>query len=142
MRVPVLAVSLAALVPVAAFAADPAPSHPAEVAFVGEGERGYVYRRFPTGERLYVSDNDTDGRSACTGGCASAWPPVYAPAGAKPVGEWTIVVRSDGARQWALRGKPVYTRFHDSPDIATGDGIGGVWHLVGYTQVEANPPVR
>lgn len=116
-----------------------APAHPSEVAFVGEGAKGHVYRKFPTGERLYVSDNDVNGQSSCTGGCASAWPPVYAPADAKPVGDWTPVRRSDGKAQWALAGRPVYTRFHDSPEIATGDGVDGVWHLVDYTAVETAP---
>ena len=109
-------------------------SHPGEVAFVDEGAKGYVYRKFPTGERLYVSDRDGPGRSVCNGGCASAWPPVYAPAKAAAVGDWTIVQRSDGRTQWALRGRPVYTRFHDSADVATGDGVDGVWHLVDYTR--------
>ena len=133
MRLAALALTLSGLGALPAAAAEPAPSHPSEVAFVGEGAKGYVYRRFPTGERLYVSDRDTGGASACTGGCASAWPPVYAPAGAVPVGDWTILARPDGTRQWAFKGRPVYTRFHDSPDVATGDGIDGVWHLIGYT---------
>ncbi|HEX7751251.1 MAG TPA: hypothetical protein VF440_02515 [Novosphingobium sp.] len=110
------------------------PRHPPEVAFVGEGEKGYVYRKFPTGERLYVSDRDGPGRSVCNGGCASAWPPVYAPAEAAAVGDWTVVQRSDGRTQWALNGRPVYTRFHDTAEVATGDGVDGVWHLVDYTR--------
>lgn len=112
--------------------AVPMPRYPTEVAFVGEGANGYVYRRFPTGERLYVSDRDGPGRSVCNGGCASAWPPIYAPAGAAPVGDWTIVQRSDGRTQWALNGRPVYTRFHDTSEVTTGDGVDGVWHLVDY----------
>ena len=140
MRVLALVMSFAGLFALPAAATENAPTHPSEVAFVGEGAKGFVYRRFPGGERLYVSDRDRNGRSSCMEGCASAWPPVYAPADAAPVGEWTIVQRGDGRRQWALKGRPVYTRFHDSSEIATGDGIDGVWHLVGYTQVAANPP--
>ena len=132
MHLAALAVVLAGIGMPAIAAAETTPGHPPEVAFVGEGAKGYVYRRFPTGERLYVSDRDKGG-SACTGGCATAWPPVYAPANAMPVGDWTIVARPDGLRQWALKGRPVYSRFHDSPEIATGDGVDGVWHLVGYT---------
>jgi len=109
-----------------------APTHPREVAFVDEAERGWVYRKFPSGVRLYTYDRDLPGQSVCNATCVGPWPPVYAPAGAQPVGEWTIVQREDGTRQWALNGKPVYVRFHDTPDIATGDGIDGVWHIVSH----------
>ena len=139
MRVLASVVCITGLFQGSSAAQDQIPSHPAEVAFVGEGTKGYVYRKFPTGERLYVSDKDTGGVSSCTGGCASAWPPVYAPTDAKAVGDWTLVRRDDGRAQWALKGRPVYLRFHDSPEIATGDGIDGVWHLVGHVQPTAQP---
>lgn len=133
-------------VPAATFAQGAAPSakpptHPEEVAYIDEGEKGNVYRRFPTGERLYTYDRDPAGKSACNTGCSSAWPPVFAPADAVPVGEWTIIRRADGKRQWALKGKPVYTRFHDAPDTAIGDGLQGEWHVVPYTARAVNPPV-
>lgn len=97
-----------------------------------EGERGYLYRRFPGGQRLYFTDRDRLGVSTCYDGCAAAWPPVPAPADARPVGPWTVIVRKDGTRQWALRGRPVYTRFHDAPDNPIGDGYEGVWHVLPY----------
>src|SRR5687768_14371033 len=75
------------------------PSHPAEVALVDEGQRGSVYRRFPSGQRLYVFDLDPRGRSTCNGGCALAWPPVPAPDDASTTGDWTIIKRADGTRQ-------------------------------------------
>ena len=117
-------------------------THPAEVAYVKESERGYVYRRFPTGERLYTYDRDPMGHSVCNRGCDSAWPPVIAPADAAAVGDWTIVARYDGTRQWALKGKPVYMRFHDAPEIASGDGMDGVWHVIGYTPAPVEPIVN
>jgi predicted lipoprotein with Yx(FWY)xxD motif len=113
------------------------PSHPSEVAFVDEGAKGYVYRKFPTGERLYVSDLDQLNKSLCNGGCASAWPPVYAPNDAVAVGEWKPIRRDDGRLQWALQGRPVYMRFHDSPEDPTGYKLDGVWHLVAHVQVKA-----
>lgn len=108
------------------------PSHPEEVALVDEGDRGSVYRRFPGGQRLYTYDRDLPGRSLCNADCEGGWPPVPAPADAAPVGRWTIVVRHDGSRQWALDRMPVYTRFHDSPEYPGGDGFHGVWRLVPY----------
>jgi predicted lipoprotein with Yx(FWY)xxD motif len=119
--------------------ADKLPSHPGEVALVDEGSRGTVYRRFPGGQRLYTFDRDPPGQSSCNYGCSSAWPPVPAPSDAAPVGDWSIVVRADGTRQWALKGKPVYTRFHDAPDKPGGDGLEGVWRLIPYTSAPVNP---
>jgi predicted lipoprotein with Yx(FWY)xxD motif len=58
----------------------------------------------------------------CAGDCLMRWRPVPAASQAQPVGEWTIVTASDGARQWAFRGKPVFTfakekEFKDNPHI-------------------------
>lgn len=118
-----------------ALASVPQQDYPGEVAFVDEGAKGFVYRRFPTGERLYTYDRDPPGQSICNYGCMSAWPPLLAKPEAVAMGDWTVVIRFDGKRQWALDGKPVYTRFHDSPDVATGDGVDGVWHLIDYVKV-------
>ena len=130
--------------PVAAQASAPSrpreiPSHPGQVAFVDEGELGFVYRRFPNGQRLYTYDRDKKDRSYCTGGCASAWPPVMAAPDAVPMGEWTTVVRDNGSKQWAFRGKPVYTRFHDDPQAPVGDGLHGLWHIIPHTHLPASP---
>ena len=108
------------------------PNHPEEVAWIDEGEQGFVYRRFPGGQRLYVFDGDRPGQSMCNAGCAAAWPPVPAPADTANVGPWTVIVRKDGSRQWAIKGRPVYTRFHDSPENPSGDGYEGKWHVVPY----------
>jgi predicted lipoprotein with Yx(FWY)xxD motif len=115
----------------------PAPdeliTHPAEVALMDEGARGFVFRRFTSGQRLYVSDLDPPGRSNCYEGCASAWPPLVAPPGAKPLGQWTVISRRDGRLQWAFQGRPVYTLFHDSPSDPGGNGIDGVWRIIDYS---------
>lgn len=79
---------------------------------------------------LYTFDNDTPGKSVCNGGCATAWPPLAAPADAKPVGKWTVIKRDDGSSQWAADGKPVYTFVQDIDGTPKGDGLRGVWHLV------------
>jgi len=117
------------------------PSHPGEVALVDEGQRGSVYRSFPSGQRLYTFDRDPPGQSACLVGCAMAWPPVLAPSDAVTTGDWTVIARSDGGRQWALKGKPVYTRFHDAPDAPGGEAVSPSWHLVPYAPVGATRTV-
>ena len=45
--------------------------------------------------------------------CVQEWPPVLAPADAKPVGSWTIVARPDGRKQWAYEGYALYTSILD-----------------------------
>lgn len=106
--------------------------YPTEVALSEVGDKGYVYVRFPGAQRLYTYDLDRAGRSFCNEGCDSAHPPILAPAGSKPMGDWTVIRRDDGLLQWAYRGQPVYTLFHDAPNAPHGDGEGGVWHLLPY----------
>ena len=82
---------------------------------------------------LYSYDRDEKEKSNCNASCAAAWPPLPAPANAKPFGRWTVVNRADGKKQWAFDGKPVYTNAHDTEGVATGNGSGGVWHLLPTT---------
>ena len=78
---------------------------------------------------LYVSDADTDGKSHCEGACQEKWQPLLAPIIAKEQGGWTAVRRSDGSRQWALKGKPVYTYYRDVyPGDYKGNGQPG-WEV-------------
>lgn len=81
------------------------------------------------GMALYNYDLDTNGKSACTGDCAAAWPPLRAEAGTEGVGEWTVVALDDGTFQWAFRGHPLYTFVKDTmPGEVNGDGVAG-FHL-------------
>ena len=45
--------------------------------------------------------------------CEAQWPPVLASANAKAVGEWTIINRADGLRQWAFQGFPIHRSYKD-----------------------------
>ncbi len=60
------------------------------------------------GMTLYTFDRDATGKSNCNGVCATNWPPLMAGADAKASGDWTIVTRDDGGKQWAYKGKPLY----------------------------------
>jgi predicted lipoprotein with Yx(FWY)xxD motif len=84
------------------------------------------------GLALYSFDQDADaGKPSCTGDCAGAWPPLVAPAGATPFGDWSIALRDDGAKQWAYKGRPLYRSAKDSkPGETNGNGFDGVWHTV------------
>jgi predicted lipoprotein with Yx(FWY)xxD motif len=85
----------------------------------------------PDGMTVYTFDQDTAGASSCYGECAEEWPPVTAPSDAQPFGNLSIIERTDGTRQWAHAGMPLYL-YHDdaAPGDTEGDGEGGVWHVV------------
>ncbi len=82
------------------------------------------------GMTLYTFDRDSAGKSNCNGQCLTTWPPLAAAADAKASGDWSIVTRDDGAKQWAYKTKPLYT-FNKvaKPGDAAGDGVNNVWHL-------------
>jgi predicted lipoprotein with Yx(FWY)xxD motif len=84
------------------------------------------------GLTLYSVDRDSDaGKPSCTGTCAAAWPPLAAPADAGPFGDWSIVARDDGSKQWAYKGHPLYRSTRDSkPGETNGNGIDSAWHTV------------
>ena len=85
------------------------------------------------GMTLYTFDKDVagSGKSACNGGCAALWPPATAAVSEQPMGAYTVVVRDDGSRQWAYKGKPVYTYQADQkPGERAGDNFKYVWHII------------
>jgi len=66
------------------------------------------------GMTLYTWDNDKEAnKSSCTGMCLMNWPAMKAEASDKDMGDFKVITREDGSKQWAYKGKPVYTRFHD-----------------------------
>jgi predicted lipoprotein with Yx(FWY)xxD motif len=83
------------------------------------------------GMTLYTFDKDAGGKSMCNGPCADNWPPLMASDGAKPAADMTVVVRDDGKKMWAYKGKPLYTFKKDTAAGETnGDGfMNGVWHI-------------
>ncbi|MGO4387353.1 hypothetical protein AB4Y85_07425 [Microvirga sp. 2YAF29] len=83
------------------------------------------------GMTLYIFDKDSTGKSACNGQCAQNWPPLMAPANAAASGSWSVITRDDGAKQWAYKGKPLYTWVKDTkPGDATGEGVANnTWHI-------------
>ncbi|TEA78906.1 COG4315 family predicted lipoprotein [Allopusillimonas ginsengisoli] len=85
------------------------------------------------GMTVYTFDKDTanNGTSACADQCAKAWPPVVADSSAKPEGEYSVIMRTDGTQQWAFRGMPLYTFAKDTqPGEKKGDNFKDIWHVV------------
>ena len=88
----------------------------------------------PKGMTLYYRTKDSNGVSACTGSCATAWPPLTASgaptAGAGASGTLGTIQRSDGTTQVTYQGWPLYYYGADQkPGDAMGEKIGGVWFV-------------
>ncbi len=79
------------------------------------------------GYTLYAFDGDpAKDAKACAAPCA--WQPVAAAQLADPMGDFTLVKRADGIRQWAYKGRGLYTYAHDlAPDDANGVGADKHW---------------
>ena len=93
-------------------------------------ERGYS---------VYTWDNDASNKSNCVGDCAQIWVPAHAPASAQPQGDWSIVQRAPGVRQWAFRKKPVYSFTEDTQRESLNGGDVPGWHNVYTTKAPAHP---
>ena len=105
----------------AAYSQSPAPAQSADGVLVGSN-----------GMTLYTFDRDAanSGKSACNGQCAALWPPLMAKADDKGSGDWSVITRDDGAKQWAYKGKPLYFWVKDTKaGDRTGDGVNNVWKL-------------
>lgn len=94
---------------------------------------------------IYSSDKDRPGHSNCDDRCAQTWLPVVAPQTAHALGDWSVVERSPGVRQWAFRKKPLYIYAPEQNQSAFGsvsklDGtdVPG-WHNV-YVQIAPPAP--
>ncbi|MFQ5684708.1 MAG: hypothetical protein ACE5HC_15745 [Candidatus Binatia bacterium] len=87
----------------------------------------------PKGMTLYLFDNDkVPGKSNCYGGCAETWPPFVPKRGdPTPVAPLTIIIRTDGSKQYAYKGRPLYTYVEDASVGSTeGQGLGDRWWVV------------
>lgn len=90
------------------------------------------------GKTLYVFGKDSNGTSACSGSCASTWPPFTVGAGQSAVagsgvtGTISTIQRSDGTSQVAINGHPLYYFGGDKAAGDTnGEGLNGVWYAAG-----------
>lgn len=101
------------------------------------------------GRTLYLFKADSGTRSACTGACATAWPPLLttskpvAGTGAKASLLGTAP-RPNGATQVTYNGHPVYTFVKDqAPGQTNGQGVnafGAPWFALTSTGNQASTP--
>jgi predicted lipoprotein with Yx(FWY)xxD motif len=104
-----------------------------------------------TGRTLYLFKADVGTKSACTGACATAWPPLLATG--KPLAGTGLtasklgtITRSGGSQQVTYNGHPVYEFIKDQkPGQTTGQGVtafGAAWFALSPSgsQISATPP--
>jgi len=75
------------------------------------------------GNALYTYGADSTGVSNCTGSCLYSWPIYQAPTSTNLPINVTIITRSDGSKQYAYKGMPLYTFTSDTSGQVTGDGV-------------------
>lgn len=88
------------------------------------------------GFTLYTFIKDTADQSNCGATCIGNWPPLYAAAEAQGAGDFSVITRSDGSKQWAYKGQPLY--FY-AGDNAAGEIKGEItnWLLATTTTKDA-----
>ncbi|MCL4389878.1 MAG: hypothetical protein M1484_00860 [Patescibacteria group bacterium] len=81
------------------------------------------------GMTLYTYDKDTAGVSNCSGSCLANWPAFrQASPSAMMEANLSVIVAT---KQYTWKGLPLYYYIGDKkPGDMTGDGLGGVWHVV------------
>ena len=98
------------------------------------GDKSLTVLKNAKGLTLYYFTADTATTVACTGGCASNWPPLMATSGtptSSPVlpGQLTVLTGANG-NQVLYNGHPLYTYIKDGDAAdAYGQGIGGKWFV-------------
>lgn len=76
-----------------------------------------IYKQLPKGRAA----KQVEVTGVCVFQCPSEWPPLKAPADAKPVGDFTIIT-TNGVRQWAYKNVPLETFVFDrKPGDTLGD---------------------
>jgi predicted lipoprotein with Yx(FWY)xxD motif len=102
-----------------------------------------------TGRTLYLFKADVGTKSACTGACATAWPPLLATG--KPTAGTGLtasklgtITRSDGSQQVTYNGHPLYLFIKDTkPGQTNGQGVtgfGAAWFALTPPGNQASAP--
>jgi predicted lipoprotein with Yx(FWY)xxD motif len=84
---------------------------------------------------VYTYSKDTKGgKPTCTGACADTWIPATGTPEAGPAdvfsGQFGLVTRANGVKQITYNGRPLYLLKGAAGLATTGNGQGGVWHVV------------
>jgi predicted lipoprotein with Yx(FWY)xxD motif len=143
----VAALWLAACGSTAPSSSAPSPGGAALIhtASIKVGDKTQTVLKNAKGLTLYYFTPDTATTVACTGGCASNWPPLLATTGtptSNPAlpGELTVLNGANGS-QVLYNGHPLYTYIKDGDAAdAYGQGIGGKWFVATSDLASAATP--
>ena len=102
----------------------------------------------PNGMTLYIHNGDSATSSTCTGGCATAWPPLVVASGQTAslasgvTGTLGTLTRADGTVQVTFDGMPLYGWQGDkAPGDTTGQNVNGFTVASGGSAPAASPTV-
>jgi predicted lipoprotein with Yx(FWY)xxD motif len=104
------------------------------VMIVQKSAVGYVLAE-ASHEVVYTYSKDKKGgKPTCTGACAETWIPATGTPQAGPAdvfpGQFRLVTGAGGVKQITYDGLPLYLLKGAKPLTVTGNGQGGVWHVV------------
>jgi predicted lipoprotein with Yx(FWY)xxD motif len=109
---------------------------PATVSLGGNSDLGQ-FLVGANGMTLYMYTKDTMDVSNCYDQCATNWPPLLVKEGETPTlqpgldGKLDVIDRTDGTKQVAFDGMPLYYWAKDQkPGDSTGQNVGSVWFVI------------
>jgi predicted lipoprotein with Yx(FWY)xxD motif len=104
------------------------------VMIVQKSAIGYVLAEANHQVVYTYSKDKKGGKPTCTGSCAATWLPATGTPQAGPAdvfpGQFGLVTRASGTKQITYNGLPLYLLKDAQPLATTGNGQGGVWHVV------------
>jgi predicted lipoprotein with Yx(FWY)xxD motif len=101
-----------------------------------------------TGFTLYYFMDDAPGNntSSCYENCSDTWPPFYeenltVAKGLKPA-DFSVINRTDGSKQIAYKGWPLYFYSNDiKPGEVNGQNMGELWQVINPTSSDFRKPI-
>jgi predicted lipoprotein with Yx(FWY)xxD motif len=104
------------------------------VMIVQKSAVGYVLAEANHQVVYTYSKDKKNGKPTCTGACAETWLPATGTPQAGPAdvfpGQFGLVTGAGGVKQITYDGLPLYTLKGAKGLAVTGNGQGGVWHVV------------
>ncbi len=96
---------------------------------IGNAANQYMWRRLGdiNGKPLYTfnADAEAGGKPTCYADCTKEFVAYVAPSGVQAFGDWSIVTRTDGVKQWAYQGLPLYS-FTGKDPVGEPNNNGGL----------------
>jgi len=118
--------------------ATPAPAIPPQFT-IGPMALGLTLTDVTSGFSVYYFDKDTATKAYCNDTCLDEWRPMLAADITVARGDWTVLDRGGGIKQWVFRGKPLYVRSIDpKAQSYEGSDVPG-WHNVFLQRVRPFP---